>query len=428
MTGFSMVETLVALGLFGAVAIIGLKQSEMMGNSSNELNLEREIIDFEAGIQGLVNNTDACEKSFKDKTVPFAITNLVDKNDNIAYSSTPPNNIYIDNKLKIISMKVTQKLNNYFLDIEFEKTGDNKSMKNFSKFVELMIEVDATNKVLNCFNIDNSMDETIQFLVAKNLCEKTYGADYVNYFDPVNKTCSFKGFDNNLNLQCNQGEAMTGITYDQDTKTFTPICSSPFSSLSCPDGWVKSLNSAGQFTCATLSTYIDNSETSMVLPTTCKLLSSAADTQIKLICASNTPAPTLGNQYKCTNSGFSSGGASCTPPPSGTSSLCDSGSTVNQGASVCCASTPSSTCTQSTSCTPRRCSYYRNTYGPVTEMGCTVVRGDCGENCSVVGTCDTSNPSNNCFMCNQGNGGACNPATECCHYQNGSLVFGPPCI
>jgi hypothetical protein len=92
MTGFSMVETIVALGLFSAVAFIGLKQSEMMGKTSNELNVEREIIDFEAGIQGLVNNTDACEKTLKDKTIPITITSLKDKNDNIAYTSVAPNN------------------------------------------------------------------------------------------------------------------------------------------------------------------------------------------------------------------------------------------------------------------------------------------------------------------------------------------------
>lgn len=428
--GFSMVETLVALGLFGAVAFVGLKQSEMMGTSSNELNLEREIIDFQSGIQGLVNNTAACETSFQGKTVPFTIDNLADKNGNTAYSSVAPNNTYLDNKLKIVSMNVTQKAANYFLDIEFEKIDNSKSMKTFSKFIELMIEVDGSNKVLDCFNIDNSMDETIQYLVAKNLCEKTYGVntpEFNNHFDATNKTCSFKGFESSLNLQCSSGQALTGIAYEPATNKFTPICNSPFNSLGCPDGWVKSLNSSGQFTCASLSTYVDSTETNMALPATCKLLGSATDTQIKLICGTNSPTPSLGNRYKCTSTSFSSAGASCTPSNS-SPSLCDSGSTVNEGSTICCASSPSSTCGLTSTCTPKGCSWYQNQFGPITQTGCTTQHDDCGTNCSVTGSCNTSGSTSTCLMCNTGSGGTCNPSTECCHRENGVLVFGPPCI
>ncbi len=340
--GISPVESLVAIGLFGAVALVGLKQSEFMGKKSNSLRLERELTDFQSGFERLVNDPETCEKNFVGKTVPMTLDRLLDENGNPLFSTKAivseethnesqggaieenqksqepgskehyPNHsdarpvktltreqpTYLNGKIKINHLALQFNEENVQLKIDYEKlAGD--SFTKFSKAINLMVDLDENNKIVSCFSLETSLDETIQYLVAKKLCERTYGegtAAFNAHFQAgaqgADASCSFDGIPTGLNTPCSPGEAITSIQYSPSSKSFLPSCSSPINSNICPSGWMRSIDKYGNTQCNDLGNHIDMTAIVVNAPTKCRLMSSSSSNKLRLECDdSSAPKP-----------------------------------------------------------------------------------------------------------------------------------------
>lgn len=311
--GISPVESLIAIGLFGAVAVIGLKQSEFMGQSSNDLRLERDMVDLHSGLDGLVKDPATCEANFIGKQVPSHLTSLIGPDGNILFSTSgdgpngtgqsmpgggaglPEQPTYLNGKIKINQMRLQFESEVPVLRIEFEKLSDS-SMAKFSKSIELMVDLNEQNIIESCYNLEASMDDTLKYLVAKKLCEKTYGENTAEFYahfhtnpEQTEASCSFNGFPSNIFTQCPQGQAITSIQFDPSANQFTPTCSSPINSQLCPSGWIRSVDNEGNLGCNDLGNHINTSQTVINTPTQCRLMSSGSSSTIQLLCDGGTP-------------------------------------------------------------------------------------------------------------------------------------------
>jgi len=281
----------VAAALFGALALFGLKQSQMMSISSRNADVDRQIIDFQDGVTKQIQQTDICKANFDLKNINFDFQNLYAADGTtVIYSE---GNKYFNDKIELTKIS-TEKINGQaYLVLGLTKLEAKANTKLISKKIMLLAELDATDNVINCFGIQDSSSNTVQYLVAKNICEKTYGVAtpaFTSHFDGVAKTCTLDGIQSTANIACPQGQSITSYIYNNIDHTITPQCGSTFISNTCTGGWMKSIDGSGNTTCLSFADLVDSTAYTFIPESQCKLTITGAN-KIKLAC---TPPP-MGN-------------------------------------------------------------------------------------------------------------------------------------
>lgn len=268
--GVSLVEAMVGAGLLGGVALLALKQSDMMGQSSRSSKENMKLIELQSEMSNFLSNVNYCEENFPVSTpVPSQVGQLTRNGGEIVYQNGMS---FHAGMISIESMRLQPSAfdDGLELEVSFKKASGQDSRKKFPLFAEPNA---AKNQVAGCFSFSESMGSTVKEIVAKKLCANGQGD-----LGPDEKTCFLKGFPSTATIQdCAQGESVRTVAYDSGAQRFVATCGKTFTELSCPSGWVKKIKTDGSLECADLIDYVDTGSFTFAKDTTCKLKINASN-------------------------------------------------------------------------------------------------------------------------------------------------------
>lgn len=224
-SGFTLMESIIGLGLLIGLGVVGLKLSQSMKQSSSGIRKISAMSKVMIQMRTMTTNAEVCTKNFKGKGAGDTISVIMDKENKamMEMGSKIENDTIMVKEMKI--EKIMPERKRAQVSVLFERLEKEGRAAHSKKVMNIMANIQA-GKILECLDFGGAVDDS---LVTK-LC---WDADPENFDAPPND--NFDCADNVAHLvaevksfYCKEngliGDPVTGVCHPLDAN------------LNCPDG------------------------------------------------------------------------------------------------------------------------------------------------------------------------------------------------